>query len=189
MYCLFAVLSLKGLMLLLTLYQLWIHNTLMYRARWQVKALLTCWRWGEKQGTSHFWNECEMECGISHSCLFQQFPPGSLRGFVSSLFFVSDHNGNKLGPHVNLQSLTQTFMNTKSLYRLQALLALNLCQLGALSWTALSSQQIWLLYKPSAWPFPVDQSNHHILQVHLNSPPRSRWGNTGLCRFPYWQYR
>lgn len=64
--------------------------------------------------------------------------------------YVSDHSENKLNLHVNLQTLTQTFMNTKSLYRLQALLALNLCQLGALSWTALSSQQIWLLCKPSA---------------------------------------
>ncbi len=174
-------------MLLLTLYQMWIHNTLMYRARWQVKALLAHWRGAEKQGTSHLWNKCEMECGTSHSCLFQQFPPGSWRGRCMSL--VSDHNGNKLSPHVNLQTLTQTFMNTKSLYRLQVLLALNLCQLGALSRTALSSQQILLLYKPSGWPFPVDQSNHHILQVRLNSPSRSRWGNTGLCRFPYWQYR
>ncbi len=80
MYCLFTVLLLKGLMLLLTLYQLLIHNTLMYRALWQVKALLTHWRGAEKQGTSHLWNKCEMECGTSHSCLFQQFPPGSCRG-------------------------------------------------------------------------------------------------------------
>lgn len=89
-------------------------------------ALLVKWKAGDITPLKWAWN------GVWHlSWLSFLSSAHRVAGGAGEFLFVLYHNGNKLSPHVSPQTLMQTFMNTKSQYRLQALLVLNLCQLWA----------------------------------------------------------